>query len=75
MCDHVGNRLSVTFEDRGEQQLKNIEKPIRVYDVLLDEPIGAEMSAATRDKPSIAVLPFNNMSGDPERGVFQRWYH
>ena len=70
VCDHVGNRLSVTFEDRGEQQLKNIEKPIRVYDVLLDEPIGAEMSAATRDKPSIAVLPFNNMSGDPEQEYF-----
>ena len=70
VCDHVGNRLSVTFADRGEQQLKNIEKPIRVYDVLLDEPIGAEMSAATRDKPSIAVLPFNNMSGDPEQEYF-----
>ena len=70
VCDHVGNRLSVTFKDRGEQQLKNIEKPIRVYDVLLDEPIGAEMSAATRDKPSIAVLPFNNMSGDPEQEYF-----
>ena len=70
VCDHVGNRLSVTFEDRGEQQLKNIEKPIRIYDVLLDEPIGAEMSAATRDKPSIAVLPFNNMSGDPEQEYF-----
>ncbi|MGC2712842.1 MAG: tetratricopeptide repeat protein, partial [Pseudolabrys sp.] len=70
VCDHVGNRLSVTFEDRGEQQLKNIEKPIRVYDVLLDEQIGAEMSAATRDKPSIAVLPFNNMSGDPEQEYF-----
>src|SRR6266576_1737402 len=70
VCDHVGNRLSVTFEDRGEQQLKNIEKPIRVYDVLLDEPIGAEMPAATRDKPSIAVLPFNNMSGDPEQEYF-----
>jgi len=70
VCDHVGNRLSVTFEDRGEQQLKNIEKPIRVYDVLLDEPIGAEMSATTRDKPSIAVLPFNNMSGDPEQEYF-----
>ena len=68
--DHVGNRLTVTFEDRGEQELKNIEKPVRVYDVLLDEPIGAEMSAATRDKPSIAVLPFNNMSGDPEQEYF-----
>ena len=70
VCDHVGNRLTVTFADRGEQQLKNIEKPIRVYDVLLDEPIGAEMSSATRDKPSIAVLPFNNMSGDPEQEYF-----
>ncbi|PYK53041.1 MAG: adenylate/guanylate cyclase domain-containing protein, partial [Verrucomicrobia bacterium] len=38
VCDHVGNRLSVTFEDRGEQQLKNIEKAVRVYDVVLDEP-------------------------------------
>ena len=68
--DHVGNRLSVTFEDRGEQQLKNIEKPIRVYDVLLDEPSSVEMPATRRDKPSIAVLPFNNMSGDPEQEYF-----
>ena len=37
VCDQVGNRLSLTFKDRGEQQLKNIEKPIRVYDVLLEE--------------------------------------
>ncbi len=70
VCDHVGNRLSVTFEDRGEQQLKNIEKPIRVYDVLLDEPGSVEMPATRRDKPSIAVLPFNNMSGDPEQEYF-----
>ena len=70
VCDHVGNRLSVTFEDRGEQQLKNIEKPIRVYDVLLDEPIRVEMPATRRDKPSIAVLPFTNMSGDPEQEYF-----
>jgi adenylate cyclase len=70
VCDHVGNRLSVTFEDRGEQQLKNIEKPIRVYDVLLDEPSSVEMPATRRDKPSIAVLPFTNMSGDPEQEYF-----
>ena len=68
--DHVGNRLSVMFEDRGEQQLKNIEKPIRVYDVLFDEPIGVEMPATIKDKPSIAVLPFTNMSGDPEQEYF-----
>src|SRR5437773_5325909 len=68
--DHVGNRLSVTCEERGEQQLKNIEKPIRVYDVLFDEPIGVEMPATIKDKPSIAVLPFTNMSGDPEQEYF-----
>src|SRR6184192_1904159 len=70
VCDHVGNRLSVTFEDRGAQQLKNIEKPIRVYDVLLDEPSSVEMPATRRDKPSIAVLPFTNMSGDREQEYF-----
>ena len=70
VCDHVGNRLSVTFEDRGEQQLKNIEKAVRVYDVVLDEPSSVEMPATRRDKPSIAVLPFNNMSGDPEQEYF-----
>jgi adenylate cyclase len=70
VCDHVGNRLSVTFEDRGEQQLKNIEKPIRVYGVRLDESSSVEMPATRRDKPSIAVLPFNNMSGDPEQEYF-----
>src|SRR5438477_11126923 len=36
--DHVGNRLDLSFEDRGEQQLKNIEAPIRVYNILLDQP-------------------------------------
>ena len=68
--DHVGNRLSVTFEDCGEQQLKNIEKPIRVYEVLLEEFHPAGMTATKNERPSIAVLPFNNMSGDPEQDYF-----
>ena len=68
--DHVGNRLDLTFEDRGEQQLKNIEKPVRVYDVCLEETKDASMALAKSDKPSIAVLPFNNMSGDPEQEYF-----
>ena len=74
--DQVGNRLDLTFEDMGEQNLKNIERPIRVYSVSLDRPVVLD----TRDKrsaeqerlekPSIAVLPFNNMSGDPEQEYF-----
>src|SRR6267143_1959637 len=74
--DQVGNRLDLTFEDMGEQNLKNIERPIRAYSVSLDRPVALD----TRDKrsaeqeplekPSIAVLPFNNMSGDPEQEYF-----
>ncbi len=68
--DQVGNRLDLTFEDRGEQQLKNIEKAIRVYDVRLEEPENPAMAPLKNDKPSIAVLPFTNMSGDPEQEYF-----
>jgi adenylate cyclase len=73
--DNVGNRLDLEFEDIGEQQLKNIEFPVRVYNVLLgDAPARpkntAEAEVADADKPSIAVLPFNNMSGDPEQEYF-----
>ena len=68
--DQIGNRLALVFEDRGEQQLKNIERPIRVYDVVLDAPDGAEATTMREDRPSIAVLPFNNMSGDPEQEYF-----
>jgi adenylate cyclase len=69
--DHVGNRLEVTFEDRGEQSLKNIEKPVRVYNVLLEDlDFPGTTSKMKDDRPSIAVLPFNNMSGDPEQEYF-----
>jgi adenylate cyclase len=73
--DNVGNRLDLMFEDIGEQQLKNIEFPVRVYNVLLgDAPSrsqnAAQAEVADADKPSIAVLPFNNMSGDPEQEYF-----
>lgn len=70
--DHVGNRLDLVFEDIGEQKLKNIEKPIRVYNVAAKNCGGRNMDdgRSKLDRPSIAVLPFNNMSGDPEQKYF-----
>ncbi|WEX86399.1 adenylate/guanylate cyclase domain-containing protein [Sinorhizobium garamanticum] len=72
--EHVGNRLDLIFEDTGEQLLKNIERPVRVYNVVLDAPQAAsdrsDRVPATAHKPSIAVLPFNNMSDDPAQEYF-----
>jgi adenylate cyclase len=71
--DKLGNRLDLAFEDRGEQRLKNIAKPIRVFDVLVgptNAVATAEIQTIGPDKPSIAVLPFTNMSGDPEQEYF-----
>jgi adenylate cyclase len=74
--DHVGNRLDLAFEDMGEQSLKNIERPIRVYSVSLSKPAARDTRDAMPtpqegpERPSIAVLPFNNMSGDPEQEYF-----
>ena len=70
----VEGKLDVGFEDRGEQQLKNITKPVRAFAVRAGAH-GAlinRLSAAPPlpDKPSIAVLPFENMSGDPEQEYF-----
>jgi adenylate cyclase len=70
----VEGKLDVGFQDRGEQQLKNISKPVRAYAVragAYNAPI-AKLGAALPlpDKPSIAVLPFENMSGDPEQEYF-----
>jgi len=72
--DHVGNKLDLLFRDKGDQRLKNIAEPVRVYDVVL-EPAGARdpsvsSRSAPADKPSVAVLPFTNMSGDEEQDYF-----
>ena len=78
--DQVGDRLGVGFDDLGEQSVKNLARPIRVFRVRLDENVTAPSPApgetarttvgAITDKPSIAVLPFVNMSGDPEQEFF-----
>jgi TolB-like protein len=69
--DHIGNKLSLGFDDLGDQQVKHIAQAIRVYRVQTGKP-GAQPVAALPlpDKPSIAVLPFQNMSGDPEQEYF-----
>ena len=66
-------KLDVSFEDAGEQQLKNIARPVRVYRVRFaggDTQAAIPQRLALPDKPSIAVLPFQNMSGDPEQEYF-----
>src|SRR5881392_2273291 len=76
----VKARLDLEVGDLGPTQLKNIVEPIRVYSVEVDRPTQAQAGAtlseksfhqlALPDKPSIAVLPFQNMSGDPEQDYF-----
>lgn len=74
--NQVDGRLDAAFEDLGEKPLKNITRPVRVYRVLngadaraeAKAPAGGQRAAVVR--PSIAVLPFANMSGDPEQEFF-----
>ena len=76
--EDVAGRLDLTFDDIGEQSLKNIARSVRVYRVRFaateDTPKSAPVDGTPvlplPDKPSIAVLPFANMSGDPEQEYF-----
>jgi len=72
--EDAAGKLDLAFEDMGEQSLKNIARPVRVYRVrgaASKSPSALAPSALPLpDKPSIAVLPFQNMSGDPEQDYF-----
>jgi adenylate cyclase len=72
--ESVGNRTGVAFTDAGEVSVRNIDRPIRVWKWHPGGdpggPVRAEAPLALPDKPSIALLPFANMSGDPEQEYF-----
>jgi TolB-like protein/class 3 adenylate cyclase len=70
--DQVRDKLDFAFEDMGEQQVKNIARPVHVYRVRINAEAntGPKLLLPLPDKPSIAVLPFANMSGDPEQEYF-----
>jgi adenylate cyclase len=75
--EDAAGRLDLTFDDLGEQSLKNIARSVRVYRVRLAAentpqvtPTEGGPALTLPDKPSIAVLPFQNMSGDPEQEYF-----
>src|SRR5437764_2274368 len=69
--DQVGNKLPLAFDDLGNQHVKNIAQPIHVFRVLAEERPRPEPAALPLpDKPSIAVLPFANMSNDPDQEFF-----
>jgi TolB-like protein/class 3 adenylate cyclase len=77
--DQVRDRLDLVFDDMGEQQVKNIARAVRSYRIAPPKPSAPQASdvqavpappPALPDKPSIAVLPFQNMSGDPEQDYF-----
>jgi len=74
--DQVKNKISFEYEFLGNHTVKNIKEPVRVYRIMMDSSREAQtateekMTLALPEKPSIAVLPFTNMSGDPEQEYF-----
>ncbi len=74
--EQVRDRIDLAFEDLGEQEVKNIDRPVRVWQwrpdrgAVAGDTVPYEKPRTLPDKPSIAVLPFDNMSGDPEQEYF-----
>jgi adenylate cyclase len=68
--DHARNKVKAGFEALSPQSLKNIAEPVRVYRIAGTPRVSATTPKVPTEKPSIAVLPFTNMSGDPEQQYF-----
>src|SRR5262245_6856067 len=68
--DHIKNNIKVRFDDLGTKSLKNIAEPVRVYRVAGTQTISITQSKGAIDRPSVAILPFTNLSGDPEQQYF-----
>jgi adenylate cyclase len=79
--DHIGTKLALSFTDLGEQQVKNIAEPVRVYKLGIAAVAGSPSNAVTADatsqkigptvpRLSIVVLPFTNLSSDPDQEYF-----
>jgi adenylate cyclase len=68
--EDVQGKLNIAFEDAGEQQLKNIARPVRVYHVRFDGSSESRPALTLPSKPSIAILSFHNLSGDPDQEYF-----
>jgi adenylate cyclase len=71
--EDAAGKLDLAFEDMGEQTLKNIVRPVRAYRLAIVSRSATAQETLVLplpDKPSIAVLPFANMSGDPEQEYF-----
>ena len=74
--DQVSNKLGLEYKNLGEQKVKNISTPIRIYRVNMETGLPEKLTSEAHnvlplpDKPSIAVLPFDNMSGDPSQEYF-----
>jgi adenylate cyclase len=72
--DEVRNKVDLEFEDLGDRRIKNIAEPLRVFRVMLgprrSAPGSSPAAGVIMDRPAIAVLPFTNLSGDPDQEYF-----
>ncbi len=69
--EEVRGKLDVSFDDLGLQEVKNISEPVRAFRLVKDEKVSSAETVSIRtDLPAVAILPFDNMSGDPEQEYF-----